>query len=147
MKTKRLFDFGDMSVMLLTPIPVDVTPGLILEGSSFLRVAKEDTKLLKYKVGIGGEVWVDNSISDVNILDLQYLPNAPAISTLEVLKKTGTRFGLLIQNDSSPKYKGISSNCRILEKPNLDIGNKGFSNLAWKILLLGYNEVYLNSVL
>lgn len=144
---KKIFRFEALSVTLLTPVPVDVTAGIVLEESSFLGVTKEDPKLLKYKVGIGGEVWVDDSVKDVGVLELKYLPNAPAISTLEILKKTGTRFGLLIQNDSAPKYKGMSSNCRILEKPNLGIGNKGFANLAWKILLLGYNEVYLNSVL
>ncbi|WP_061241537.1 hypothetical protein [Leptospira interrogans] len=144
---KKNFRFEALSVTLLTPVPVDVTAGIVLEESSFLGVTKEDPKLLKYKVGIGGEVWVDDSVKDVGVLELKYLPNAPAISTLEILKKTGTRFGLLIQNDSAPKYKGMCSNCRILEKPNLGIGNKGFANLAWKILLLGYNEVYLNSVL
>ncbi|EMO26207.1 hypothetical protein LEP1GSC170_1488 [Leptospira interrogans serovar Bataviae str. HAI135] len=147
MKVKKLFDFKNLSVTLLTPVPVDVTAGLILEGSSFLKVTKEDPKLIKYKIGIGGEVLVIDGVNDLNILDLQYLPNAPAISTLEILKKIGTRFGLLIQNDSSPKYKGMSSNCRILEKPNLDIGKSGFSNLPWKILLLDYSDVYLNSVL
>ncbi|WP_061246165.1 hypothetical protein [Leptospira interrogans] len=144
---KKIFRFEALSVTLLTPAPVDVTAGIVLEESSFLGVTKEDPKLLKYKVGIGGEVWVGDSVKDVGVLELKYLPNAPAISTLEILKNTGTRFGLLIQNDSAPKYKGMSSNCRILEKPNLGIGNKGFANLAWKILLLGYNEVYLNSVL
>ncbi|UML79158.1 MULTISPECIES: hypothetical protein [Leptospira] len=145
--SEQSFRFEGLSVTLLTPVPIDVTAGIVLNETSFLGVAKEDPKLLRYKVGIGGEVWVDDSVNDVRVLELKYLPNASAISTLEILKNAKTRFGILIQNTSSPRYKGISSNCRILEKPNLGVGNQGFANLPWRILLLGYSEVYLNSVL
>lgn len=86
---KKIFRLEALSVTLLTPVPVDVTAGIVLEESSFLGVTKEDPKLLKYKVGIGGEVWVDDSVKDVGVLELKYLPNAPAISTLEILKKPG----------------------------------------------------------
>ncbi|PTM48112.1 hypothetical protein CLV95_1099 [Leptospira borgpetersenii serovar Javanica] len=52
---KRFFDIEELSITLIAPIPFDVTAGLILEDK-FLKIQKEDPKLVKYKVGIGGEV-------------------------------------------------------------------------------------------
>ncbi len=130
----------------MSPAPFDVTAGLILDGSSFFKIQKEDPKLLKYKVGIGGEILVNENLNNIHVLDLQYLPNAPAVARLDILKKIGTRFGFLVQNDSSPRYKGISSNCRILEKPVISPGGKGFADSVWKILMIDYTDSYLDLV-
>ncbi|UMQ59866.1 hypothetical protein [Leptospira interrogans] len=140
---KRFFDLEKFNIMLLTPAPLDATAGLILE-EEFLKIQKEDAKLVKYKVGLGGEVLVNENQNEVHSLELMYLPSAPVVAKLDLLKKAGTRFGILIQNKSAPKYKGVSSNCRILEKPNVEIGTKGFGNSVWKILMVDYTEVYLS---
>ncbi|EMN59822.1 hypothetical protein KHM19_21370 [Leptospira borgpetersenii] len=102
---KRFFDIEELSITLIAPIPFDVTAGLILEDK-FLKIQKEDPKLVKYKVGIGGEVLTNKNLNEVHSLELQYLPSAPAVAKLDLLKKAGTRFAILIQNKSAPKYKG-----------------------------------------
>ncbi|WP_061216222.1 hypothetical protein [Leptospira santarosai] len=140
---KRFFDIGEFSITLLTPAPFDATAGLILEDK-FLKIQREDVKLQKYKVGIGGEVLTNKNLNEVHSLELQYLPSAPAVARLDLLKKIGTRFAILIQNKSAPKYKGMSSNCKILEKPNVEIGTKGFATSIWKILMVDYIEAYLS---
>nr|EMN22871.1 hypothetical protein LEP1GSC063_1908 [Leptospira santarosai serovar Arenal str. MAVJ 401] len=40
---KRLFDIEKLTITLLTPIPLDITGGLVLEDP-FLKIQKEDPK-------------------------------------------------------------------------------------------------------
>ncbi|WP_061244833.1 hypothetical protein [Leptospira noguchii] len=142
---KRLFDIEKLTITLLIPTPLDIAAGLVLEDP-FLKIQKEDPKLIKFKVGLGGETLLNENINNVHSVELYYLPSAPAVSELDLLKKAGTRFGILFQNNSSPRYKGMASNCRIVEKPPLAVGVKGFGTLVWKILMADYIEIYLGSI-
>jgi hypothetical protein len=139
--TKRLFDFDKLNIVLITPIPISIIEGLVLENS-FLSIEKE-AKHVNYKVGLGGEVLVSENFHGIHFLDLNYLPNSPSVLEIDILKKIKTQFGVLIQNNSAPKYKGIASECRVLEVPSTGIGTEGFSNKKFRILMTDFIEVYL----
>lgn len=141
---QRNFDLKKLSITLLTPLPVDVSGGLVLSGN-FFELTKVVPSLVNYKVGLGGETLVSESFNDVHILTLTYLASAPIVFTLDALKKVKTQFGILIQNNSAPRYKGIASECRFIEKPSIKLGQKGFEDFVYKILMTDYNEVFLTS--
>jgi hypothetical protein len=52
----------------------------------------------------------------------------------------------IFQNNSSPRYKGIASECRFIEKPSIKLGQKGFDDFVYKILMTDYNEVFLGKL-
>lgn len=138
---KRLFDIDKLSVILLYPLPIEITEGLILEDS-FLTIEKANKELVKHKVGLGGEVLINENFDPVHYLTLNYLPSAPAVVELGLLQKAKTQFGVVIQNNSAPKYKGVASECRILNKPDVSIGTIGFKDSVFKILMTDYIETY-----
>lgn len=138
---KRLFDIDKLSVILLYPLPIEITEGLILEDS-FLTVEKINKDLVKHKVGLGGEVLISENFDSVHSLTLNYLPTAPAVVELGLLQKAKTQFGIVIQNNSAPKYKGAASECRIVNKPDVSIGIGGFRDCIFKILMTDYIEIY-----
>ncbi|HMV44714.1 MAG TPA: hypothetical protein PK079_25100 [Leptospiraceae bacterium] len=139
---KRLFDFDKISVQLLTPFPLDITEGLVLKDS-FLSISPVANNQVNYKVGLGGEVLVSENFNQVHILQIEFIPTAPHIVEIDLLKKAKTQFGILIQNNSAPKYKGTASECRILEKPKIDIGTSGFGDFTYKILMTDYVDVFI----
>ncbi|UOG40793.1 hypothetical protein [Leptospira noguchii] len=142
----KVFDLSKISVIITTPSPVDITPGLVIDGD-FFSVEKENKDEVTTRRGTRDESYSTNSIQDSSrIITLKYIPSAPAVSELDLLKKAGTRFGILFQNNSSPRYKGMASNCRIVEKPPLNVGVKGFGTSVWKILMADYIEIYLGSI-
>ncbi|MBK8397430.1 MAG: hypothetical protein IPL26_19625 [Leptospiraceae bacterium] len=138
---KRLFDFDKLSLILLSPIPWDLLEGLVLEDS-FLSVKKE-SKNIGYKRGLGGEVLISEIFDSVHLLTLTYLPNSPIVYKLHSLKILKSQFGLNIQNNSAPKYKGVASECRFLENPQVKVGTNGFGDLEFQILMTDYVDVFL----
>lgn len=138
---KRLFDFSKLSLLFLVPFPFDALEGLVLEDS-FLNIKKE-SRNIGYKKGLGGEVLISEVLDNVHLLELTYLPNSPAIVKLTGLRIAKTQFGMTIQNNSSPKYKGAASECRILDTPDTKIGTVGFDDLKYTILMTDYLGVYL----
>lgn len=141
----NFFNLDKLSITLLTPVPVDVSDGLALAGN-FFELTKAANNLVNYKVGLGGETLISENYNDVYVLQLTYLPSAQIVFTLDALKKAKTQFGILIQNNSSPRYKGVASECRFIEKPSLKGGQKGFEDFVYKILMTDYNEVFLGKL-
>lgn len=138
---RRLFDFDKLNLLLLSPAPLDLLTGLVLEDS-FVSVKKE-SKNIGYKKGLGGEVLVSELFDSIHLLELKYLPNSPIVYKLHSLKILKTQFGITIQNNSAPKYKGVASECRFLENPGLQIGTSGFNDLELTILMTDYVDVFL----
>ena len=137
----KFYDIEKLSIVLLTPAPVDIVKGLAVEEEFFNldKVSKD----IAYKVGIGGEVQINQLQNDIHSLQLIYLPNAPAIYQIGALRKAKTEFGIMIQNKSSPNYKGAASKCRIEEKPSVMIGRNGLKNRTYKIILFDFLDIDL----
>lgn len=128
--------------MLLTPVPVDVSSGLVLE-KSFLNVRRV-SPLIQYRVGLGGEVLLSENFSRVAELSLVYLPNAKANGVLEGLVTLGSQFGLQIKSKSQPKYIGIASECRIKERPEIDVTQqRGFEDFKWTIIMTDFIQKFI----
>ncbi|MCB1176521.1 MAG: hypothetical protein KDK36_02975 [Leptospiraceae bacterium] len=140
---KRLFDFDKLNLLLLSPLPIDLLEGLVLEDS-FLSIKKE-SKNIGWKKGLGGEVLISEQLDNVHTLDLKYLPNSPLVFQLNTLKVAKTQFGITLQNNSAPKYKGAATECRFIDTPDLKVGVKGFEDLQFKILMTDYIGVYLKN--
>lgn len=138
---RRLFDFEKFSLFLLWPAPLDILNGLVLE-ESFLNIKKQ-SKNIGYKVGLGGEVLISEILDNVHTLELNYLPNSSIVSTLNAIRSAKTQFGIIIQNNSAPKYKGISSECRFMDTPDISIGTDGFHDTKFNILMTDYIGIYL----
>lgn len=138
---KRLFDFDKLNLLLLSPFPIDLLEGLVLEDS-FLSIKKE-SKNIGYKKGLGGEVLISEQLDNIHILELNYLPNSPLIPELNTLRVAKTQFGITIKNSSAPKYKGVATECRFIDSPDTKIGIKGFDDLKFNILMTDYIGVYL----
>lgn len=140
MSRDRKFDVRKLSIIAITPAPIDITNGLVLDDG--INIEKQSADLVSNTVGLGGEVLTSEISNDVHILTLKYLPSAVAVGQLSALKFTS--FGIAISNSSEPKYKGIASSCKILNKPDIGISaKKGFSDSVWKILMTDYMESYL----
>jgi hypothetical protein len=140
---KRLFDFTKLSLLFLVPFPVDVLEGLVLE-ESFLNIKKE-SKNVGYKKGLGGEVLISEILDNVHLLELTYLPNSPVVTSLTNLRIAKTQFGIALQNNSAPRYKGGASECRFLDTPDTQVGTAGFGDLKFTVLMTDYIGVYLPS--
>lgn len=141
---KNLYVFKKLTLTFLTPIPIDGRAGLILDVSH-ISIEFVGKSAVNYKVGLNGEVLISENLNSVCVLTLKYLPNAPSVAALDLLKKAKTQFGIFINNSSSPSYKGMASECRILEKPSVDIGTNGFDNISYKILMTDYLDIYPTS--
>lgn len=140
---KRLFDFDKLSLLFLVPFPLDVLDGLVLEDS-FLTIKKE-SRNIGYKKGLGGEVLVSEILDNIHTLELNYLPNSSVVPKLNALRVAKTQFGIAIQNNSAPRYKGGASECRFLDTPDTKIGTIGFDDLKFNILMTDYIGAYLPS--
>lgn len=140
-EAKHIFDLSSLTIKLL-PYAIDITGGLVLKESSVV-IERQNRDLVKVKSGLGGEVLISENIENIHILTLEYLPTATAVYQLGLLQKSKTQFGIYIKNDRAPKYKGIASECRILDKPKIAIGTSGFSDTAYKILMTDYIEAFL----
>lgn len=140
---KRLFDFSKLSLFLLSPLPIDLLEGLVLEDS-FLNIKKE-SKSISYKKGLGGEVLISEIFDSVYFLELNYLPNSPVVFELGILRSAKMQFGIKIQNNSAPKYKGAASECRFFETPETKVGTMGFGDLRFIILMTDYIGLYLKN--
>lgn len=138
---KKIFKPSEVSVTLLTPFPINVEDGLALENG--IQIEKKTPELINLNVGLGGEVLISEKFDDIHILTLTFIPSAVAVYKIDLLKKLKTRFGILIKNGTVPKYKGIASNCRVIQKPNIAIGGlPGWNDSVWKIAMIDYLEVY-----
>lgn len=103
------------------------------------------SNLVSYSVGLGGETLVSENLNGVHTLSLSYLPSAEITLKLDILKKLKTQFGIFINNVSSPGYKGMASECRIIEKPKVHIGTIGFKDFSYKIVMTDYVEIFITS--
>ena len=143
--SKRTFDVEGLSIILITPIPLEISEGLILQ-ETFMSIEKLTKDLVGHKVGLGGEVLVNEKYDMIHTLTLTYLPTAPAVVELGLLEKLKTQFGLMIKNNSAPRYRGFASECRILNKPDIAIGIGGYKDLVWKIIMADYVDAYTGSL-
>lgn len=139
---RKLFDFTKFSLQLLTPIPLDVTEGMVL-SNSFCVLAYSDKNRVKVKVGLGGEVLISESQNPVHLLTLRYLPGADAVRQFDLLYKARTQFGISVQNNSTPRYKGGATECRFVEYPLPEAGNEGFRDNQYIIVMTDYIGGYL----
>jgi len=131
-----MFNLDKFSLTLLSPVPLDISEGLVLD-ESFLTVVKSEKELVKVKSGLGGEVLISENLNSLYSLDLIYLPNAKANIILEGLVTIGTQFGMLIQCPF-PKYKGVASECRVVKRPDLALRTTGLDDTAWSIIMSDY---------
>jgi hypothetical protein len=138
---RNLFDFKKMTITVLAPLPMDAMDGLVLE-ETYLSVEHIGKNLISHKVGLNGEVLISENLNGVCTLTLKYLPNVSMVSALDWIKKSKMQFAVYISNNSSPKYKGVASECRIMEKPVVGIGTGGFRDYSYKILMSDYIDVY-----
>lgn len=138
---KTLFDFKKLSMVILSPIPLDATEGLSLQDS-FIAREKLNPGLVTQKTGLGGEALLSENLDSVFTLTLTYLPSAEILQKLDILKKLKTQFGIFISNNSAPFYKGVASECRFIEVPNWTIGTSGFSDLPYKIIMTDFIDVF-----
>ncbi len=139
---RRLFDFDSVSVSLvITAMPINITDGLVL-SETFLSV-RQDEPAVNFVRGLGGEILISDNLDTVAMLELVYVPSSKNVIDLDRAFKSGVSFGMVIQNISSPKYYGVATNCRIINKPDLDIGINGYGNSRWKIIMADYVETYL----
>lgn len=136
---KRVFDPDKFSITVLTPAPIDISAGI----TGRIAIDKVNKDLIKTKTGLNGEVLISEQYDDMHYLTIAFLPTAPAIYVLDILKKIKTQFGVLVSNNSSPKYKGVASESRIINKPDSKIGDSGFEDLTYKILMSDYNEIFI----
>lgn len=140
----KLFDFTKFSLQVLTPIPQDVTEGMVL-SNSFLSIAPAEKNRVKYKSGLGGEVLISDTLNPVHLLTLRYLPDADAVRTFDLLYKARTQFGVVIQNSSAPRYKGGATECRFVEYPLPEAGSDGFRDSQYIIIMTDYAGAFLPS--
>lgn len=138
----KFFTSDELYVIFLIPFPVDMSAGLSIRDS-YLEIAKQDKNRVSAKSGLGGEVLISDVFDPIHTLNLTYLPNTKAVEILETLLVLKTQFGVFIHNDSSPIYKGIASECRIIQAPDTGVGNSGFKNLDYKIVMSDYVGAYL----
>jgi hypothetical protein len=141
MNKSRVFDIDKFSITLLTPVPIDISSGISTDNDS-VKLEKQSKELVKFKTGLGGEVLVSEQFSSVHFLSIVFLPIARAVQILETLRIAKTQFGILINNNSAPRYKGIASECRILNKPDFIQDDSGFKNQTWKFIMTDYLEIY-----
>lgn len=140
--TRRLFEFDSVSIHLIyTVAPIDITEGLVLD-ESYISIKWEGSDT-KYTEGLGGEVHISHVPSNAAILDLVYLPSSKNVINLDNVNKTRIPFGIVVQNNSSPRYYGVATRCRILNRPDISIERSGFSNSRWAIVMADYIEKYL----
>ncbi len=140
----KLFDFTKFSLQVLTPIPQDVTEGMVL-SNSFLSIAPAEKNRVKYKSGLGGEVLISETLNPVHLLTLRYLPDADAVRIFDLLYDAKTQFGVTIQNNSAPRYMGGATNCRFVEFPLPDVGGEGFRDDQYVIIMTDYKGKKLPS--
>lgn len=60
------FEIGKFSVLLLTPTPIDVTSGLVLDKTIIIR---KQSPLIYTKVGLGGEVLISEGFSRLTLIE------------------------------------------------------------------------------
>ena len=131
----NFFDFTDVTIKVLTPIPVDITEGLVLR-ESFIGVKKE-SKEVSVNVGIGGEVLISDNFHPVSMLTVEYLPNAKGASIFDAYARTSLPFGIYV-SAKYPKYKGVASYCRIFERADKKIEKTGLNNQVFKIVMTDF---------
>ncbi|MCX8000787.1 MAG: hypothetical protein N3A69_17870 [Leptospiraceae bacterium] len=135
------FEIGKFSVLLLTPAPIDVTSGLVLDKTIIIR---KQSPLIYTKVGLGGEVLISEGFSRLTLIELTYLPNAEANKVLEGLVTLGAQFGISISNNSKPKWKALASECRVEKRPDVEITSKNaFQDLTWSIVATDFIQKFI----
>jgi len=133
----RFFDFNDVEIHMLTPVPVSIREGLVLD-STFIDLEKEAEDVTVY-VGLGGEVLVSENPNPVHVLKLEYLPNSKGAIILGGYARLGLAFGITIQA-REPRYKGIASYCRIRRRAGTSISRDGLENHKYQIIMTDYMD-------
>lgn len=144
MGTEKIFDRSKFSVVVLTPAPIDITDGLIQEGDLF-ESTKETKEESQTRKGLNNESYTTMFSEDkTRELVLRYLPASTAVTTLRALRDNKSVFGIIVKNDSAPKYMLTASNCMIKEDPGTKVnGKSGFADNEFKIRAVDADEKYL----
>lgn len=144
MGNNAVFDITQITVIALTPAPIDISAGLVIDGE-FLTIEKENKDETKTRRGTKEETYSSNSIHDNSrIITLKYIPSAEAIRTLQLLRDTRQPFGLAINCDTDPKFKLSASRCMFMEEPQTKVNGKdGFADYEFKIRAMDSQQVFL----
>ncbi|EKO86543.1 hypothetical protein [Leptospira interrogans] len=139
----RIFDLSKISVIITTPSPVDITPGLVIDGD-FFSVEKENKDEVTTRRGTRDESYSTNSIQDSSrIITLKYIPSAPAVTILQNLRESKSDFGFMFKSESAPAYTLTASRAVFMEEPKTAVNGKtGFNDYEFKIRLLDSAQVF-----
>lgn len=131
---EKQFDISKFSVIALTPAPIDISSGLVLDGT-FFSVENQDKDESSSRSGTKDEVYtVVHQENKTKKLMLKYIPSAQAVVILQTLRKTKAKFGIQLKNDSSPKWICSSDDCSFMETPKVSADSKkGFEDYEFII--------------
>lgn len=141
----KQFNLDDVSVTLIIDgAPIDISSGLIIDGD-FFQMEKENKEENNTRRGTKNTSYTTNSQEDKSrIITLTYLPVADAVREFDLILKNKSKFGLVVNCNSEPRFKFLASECVIMEEPSIKISGKdGFDNREFKIRATDGEYVYL----
>lgn len=131
----KFFNFDDVEIHLLTPVPISIREGLVMNGT-YIELGRDSDDVNVY-VGIGGEVLVSDNPNPVHILKLEYLPNAKGAIAFGAYARFGLPFGISI-SAKAPMYKGIASFCRVKKRSKTVMKKMGHDDQKFEIIMTDY---------
>lgn len=141
----RIFDRSKFSVVVIVDgAPIDITDGLIVDGDMF-EAEKEDKSESETRNGLNNESYtILAPETKTRAVTLRYLPAAAAVVTLQLLRKNHKSFGLVVKNDSAPRYVLSASTATVMEEPPTKInGKSGFADYEFKLRVVDADVEHL----